>query len=560
MDDFLERITGFLQGLREGETECNARYLDYLMQSIADFVSGESEYHANLVYDFFTGMYRISDDRGSPLADLVDVMGAYEKNSSRFTESHRDHYVHSVNVFLMGLYFYATNSHISQAFSRYSRRGDFRTNDERFLYVWGYTSLFHDIGYPIEIAVNQAKAFVRAVSGIGNKGSKTGISAMVNPLQDIVSLRMTAWKGDYGEEAQVSDLMADCFAHIMHKDAAEIRRIFADYPRYMYDNAFVDHAYYGAVIVLRAFSDVMQSAGVPSGRFRYDIVPAATAIFLHNFYSHNLVKRFGYPPLSVDEFPLAYLLILCDELQEWNRKGYGRANKNRIAPDSTGIFSDGSMLRLNYCVSGSMVDGKFGEEKTGFLESVLGLSDVFPGGLKITQSCGDIADVFLSNIDYHIHEAVPRPMLDDIVSVAKRVHEDYNRHRRAENPGKPLEYPDWETLPQDMKYSNMKQALHIPVKLEAMGYRIAPSDSPEPEVHLGKDEVMRMAVMEHDRWVDERTSNGWVWGPRKDVERRTSPYIAPWEDIPPEIQMYDVEAVENIPAILRASGFKIARM
>ncbi len=68
-----------------------------------------------------------------------------------------------------------------------------------------------------------------------------------------------------------------------------------------------------------------------------------------------------------------------------------------------------------------------------------------------------------------------------------------------------------------------------------------------------------MAIMEHNRWVNERITNGWAYGERKDVSHRISPYIAPWDDIPEEIKEYDRETVRNMIPIIEKSNLKVIK-
>ncbi len=68
-----------------------------------------------------------------------------------------------------------------------------------------------------------------------------------------------------------------------------------------------------------------------------------------------------------------------------------------------------------------------------------------------------------------------------------------------------------------------------------------------------------LARLEHARWCAERWVAGWVWAKQKDIARRRTPYLVPWEELPPEIQEYDHEAVRRIPVFLAAADMKIVR-
>jgi hypothetical protein len=67
-----------------------------------------------------------------------------------------------------------------------------------------------------------------------------------------------------------------------------------------------------------------------------------------------------------------------------------------------------------------------------------------------------------------------------------------------------------------------------------------------------------LSKMEHRRWMAERFLAGWTSGP-KDVEKRLSPYLIEWEDLPPNIQDYDRNSVRLIPGVLKSVNLEIRR-
>jgi hypothetical protein len=69
---------------------------------------------------------------------------------------------------------------------------------------------------------------------------------------------------------------------------------------------------------------------------------------------------------------------------------------------------------------------------------------------------------------------------------------------------------------------------------------------------------MLLAKMEHQRWMAERFLAGWSPGPR-DVDKRSSPYLVEWENIPPEIQENDRRVADILPGVLASVGWEIRR-
>ncbi len=117
----------------------------------------------------------------------------------------------------------------------------------------------------------------------------------------------------------------------------------------------------------------------------------------------------------------------------------------------------------------------------------------------------------------------------------------------------------WEELDDDFKDSSRQQADHIAIKLHGIGCVRAKSDDARPTVgRFDPVEIETMARMEHSRWNAERLLAGWVLGP-KGSSTTASPYIVPWDELPPEIQNYDRDAVILIPALLAGINEKVCR-
>ncbi len=69
-----------------------------------------------------------------------------------------------------------------------------------------------------------------------------------------------------------------------------------------------------------------------------------------------------------------------------------------------------------------------------------------------------------------------------------------------------------------------------------------------------------MAVLEHERWCEERRRQGWTYGQEKDIEKKASPYLVPWEKLSEEIKEYDRNVIRGMPAFLARAGFQIHRI
>ena len=61
----------------------------------------------------------------------------------------------------------------------------------------------------------------------------------------------------------------------------------------------------------------------------------------------------------------------------------------------------------------------------------------------------------------------------------------------------------------------------------------------------------------HDIWAEGRIREGWIYGETKDSDRRTTPLLVPYEDLPESEKFYDRStALETLRLILKL-GYEI---
>jgi hypothetical protein len=119
--------------------------------------------------------------------------------------------------------------------------------------------------------------------------------------------------------------------------------------------------------------------------------------------------------------------------------------------------------------------------------------------------------------------------------------------------------PSRELLDEDFQESNRAQARHIEEKLREIGCAVVSAEQAAEPVTFTPDEVERMAEMEHGRYNAERLLDGWTWSAVKDDDRRTSPYLVSWSELPDDIRDYDRQTVREIPEFLARIGLAVQR-
>ena len=109
----------------------------------------------------------------------------------------------------------------------------------------------------------------------------------------------------------------------------------------------------------------------------------------------------------------------------------------------------------------------------------------------------------------------------------------------------------------------MHQAAYAPNILRAAGFGVRQKE-PKADIEVIKLEdpnlLKEMAAMEHGRWNVERLMQGWKYNLEKDIEKKTSPYLKPWEELSPAIQQYDIEAVKNFPEALKEANLEVYKL
>ena len=80
-------------------------YKSEIHQAILSFLNDSSMENALSIYEIFFEAYWIgTQNEINPFIDLIKKMNTFEKNAGRLVTKQRDHFVHSVFVFILGLW------------------------------------------------------------------------------------------------------------------------------------------------------------------------------------------------------------------------------------------------------------------------------------------------------------------------------------------------------------------------------------------------------------------------------------------------------------------------
>lgn len=173
------------------------------------------------------------------------------------------------------------------------------------------------------------------------------------------------------------------------------------YPKELKDGnsikAFMDHAYYSAIVVFKQLismygldeftndleSDKYTEKDVDNSRFLTlnEWMDAITAIAMHNkFFEFNLKTVEGKSAesknegvkqsLCISEHPLAYLLILCDELQCWDRTSFGKSSISQLHAIDCNLTFNANSVHAEYIFDQKGCETAIGFDDNGRIKSV----------------------------------------------------------------------------------------------------------------------------------------------------------------------------------------------
>lgn len=313
-------------------------------------------------------------------------------------KNHRDHTAHTLYLFLLGVWLYDTIPSIRESYnskleaqlkSKYHERYIAQT----FLLQWYYASLLHDIGYVFsdlnsytieyrrkidelfdfkwlesevlsEIEDNEKnwirkvlfKAHLKFKKRYWNKiPYKTYQSN--NPIEIINRISYMPWIYDLGLQ---TDNQKDVYV-LFNSDnieAKDLKSFAYEIANFGYDKkgiGKVDHAIASGLLLLQyssywfwildtiknmdvnAYNIIYKSFSIPNIHI---IINACRDTAYHNIQLNNTDKKF-----NIEEDPLLFLEILCDELSIWER--FSASNKNLLDSWNENTFLESTDIMVS---------------------------------------------------------------------------------------------------------------------------------------------------------------------------------------------------------------------
>ena len=358
--------------------------------------------------------------------------------------------------------------------------------------------------------------------------------------------------------------------YVKYKNSATNKNS-VDYQNYLFDvlakkinpenfGGFIDHAYFSTIMLIECLFGI-----VSTDQLNEMYTNSFTAILMHNsLYKFSITNykddgENGFNQgkhFRMERHPLAFLLMLCDEIQCWDRTSYGQVSRGELHPFDCELRFDGDQISAKYIFDQKQFDAinvengtykKLKPNKDGTIEFLSDIEQIVSinGDTSFDESISRIGNIslivsadlrvdrryrgsFLSSSNY-IHFYKFAVLLHQKNNIGKITEEEAERK--------------FSELSLEYKINHLSRAKKFARYLNEIGcfYSDKPVDL-ECLYTFTKEFQDKMGPLEHERWCWEHYIMGWRYGEAytklsgnkeilKTVRECTKTHI----DMPPEV-------------------------
>ena len=483
---------------------------------------------------------------------MIELLSEYEANGSRLLMKFRDHYVHSVYVFLLGIAIYETNLAFRKTYNKFYHLTE-KEAGAHYLQYWGLAALFHDIGYPFELPFEQVASYFE-VSGEERKTRPyIAYQKMEKFTQNEEKIQVC------GRSFASTDEMYACLleeklgkAYSFTKESMyETLHTRASNPEKY--NYYIDHAYFSATVLFRKLFVELEC------EINQDHLDSLTAILLHNSlykFCVTNIKSDSTIPFKMGLHPMAYMLMLCDELQCWDRTAYGRNSITELYPFNCRFHFTEDTIHATY-VFDKKENHKishFEKQYAAWVKDPQGKCPELKAYSKIYTQDQRGNKKFLADIERIVDLSDMKICVDvsqeenvrkgrktyfsesnfiNLYNFATILNERWGNDQWREAKAAGMEEAfltnqkvtqacadSFKKLSLEYKLSNINQAKSFAEYMNEIGCFYTDKDV-EHELLEGftEDEAVRIGILEHRRWLQEHYDMGWTYGVPEKAQR-----------------------------------------
>ncbi len=277
----------------------------------------------NRVLDLITCLSNVFSlpDKIRKLAEKFEEHESILYNLSEY----RDHFIHQAHVFLLGydiINIIGIDNFKEILFSSLENKNILtkRTKKPDVLKTWFLASFFHDVAYAIEKTPILTDVFLKEILSGETDTDVPKITGTFNWGA------ILAWNDN---RFHLNELIK-CFYGVNDKKKKFIDNVL--------NNASIinqDHGVFSALILLNQLDEEIEKDPLT-------FYIAGLSIALHNKFVWENMKKEGqrlniYEKIKFDEYPIPFLLMYCDNVQEWGRQIGDRARSSSQEPMLKGI-------------------------------------------------------------------------------------------------------------------------------------------------------------------------------------------------------------------------------
>lgn len=490
---------------------------------------------------------------------MIELLSEFEANGSSLLMRHRDHYSHSVYVFCLELAIYQTNKIYRDTYNKYYDLKDEHAAACHYLQYWGATSLFHDIGYPFELPFEQSASYFEVHGKKRSEGPFMAYQAIgtFTKLSDKTTKALNDMFGTdniTSTDELFAKVLADKIGDVYgftEQEMLECLQQKAGHPDKF--NYFMDHAYFSSTVLFKKLFEELDVT------INSEYLDALTAILMHNsLYKFNIAhyKSEGNKPFKAELHPLAYMLMLCDELQCWDRTAYGRNSKRELHPMGCSFDLSGNNVKVTYLYDEKEIPkiNAFKDSYIEWLQDPNGMEEpkmkaysgmfIKHNGISSFQAdierIVDLTEIRLSvdtGLSQNIHQGnssyLSESRFINLYNFAMILNGRWNNAawKAAKTAGQEEKFlsdeniikefsESFKSLSLEYKLTNINQAKAFAKYMNAIGcfYTDKPVDFELVESFTA-DEMVTIGVLEHQRWLQEHYDMGWVYGTPEKKDR-----------------------------------------